>query len=972
MLKSHGRSAKLGYDASGRLTSITDIIGLTSSFTYDANSLVNSMTTPYGTTTFTYTAPGTSGPPRFVDVADPMGFHEREEWLEPAPIPDSDSAATVPQGMPLTPTNQYLSYRDSFYWDKDAYVAAACTPTGGCDYTKARDTHFTHVPNTAIKSANIESLKYPLENRIWYNYSGQTNSIFAGSFNAPVTSGRVLDDGTTQKYQYSYDTGGYFNLTREIDPLGRITTYSYSNQIDLAAVSQTTAYGVQTTLAQFAYNIQHRPVLITDAAGQTTRMAYNAAGQVTAVTDPLGHTTSYQYSPTGNLISIINANSATAATYTYDSFNRVATYTDSEGWTVAYSYDAADRLTKATYPDGTTEAYTYDKLDPSSYKDRLGRMWRYAYDANRRLTTITDPNGQQTAFTYNRTDEITSQTDPKGYTTSWAYDLEGRPTTKTYFDSSTLVTAYENTTSRIKSITDALGQIKQFSYAKDDLLLGITYVSAVHVTPNVSFGYDPYLPRLTSRTDGTGTTQFTYVPVGSLGALAVQQVTTPLSGGTITYGYDELARLASQTVAGSGAETFQYDTLDRLSTHASDLGSFTYSYLGQTDQVVHGQLASSTLATTWSYLPNSGDRRLASVGSVGLSSGNHTTFAYTTNAENETTGVTQTSEAAIPYPPSPSSQTAAYNNLNQLTNLSGQSLTYDAVGNLTFDGSRNYTWDAENRLVGITYPGQPGKVTAFTYDGLGRRATMSSTPSGGGSAVTTSYIWCGLQICQARNSGGTVTRAYYAEGEFAPGSSPNSYYYGVDQLGSARRVYATGQAPAYDYDPYGNPLQATPPITDFGYAGMFYNADSGLYLTAYRPYDAVIGRFLSRDPLEDDGYDPWDAYVYADGDPMNSIDPLGLWPFGLPGKGAAITQIQNALQGEGLSNQQAANIARDIANEAGYSDIPTARAMERAAQHNQLPTPEQQEKIQKFIDKLPPPDQGPMKKIFKKYCGPKH
>jgi len=167
-------------------------------------------------------------------------------------------------------------------------------------------------------------------------------------------------------------------------------------------------------------------------------------------------------------------------------------------------------------------------------------------------------------------------------------------------------------------------------------------------------------------------------------------------------------------------------------------------------------------------------------------------------------------------------------------------------------------------------------------------------------------------------------------------------------------------------------LQATPPITDFGYAGMFYNADSGLYLTAYRPYDAVIGRFLSRDPLEDDGYDPWDAYVYADGDPMNSIDPLGLWPFGLPGKGAAITQIQNALQGEGLSNQQAANIARDIANEAGYSDIPTARAMERAAQHNQLPTPEQQEKIQKFIDKLPPPDQGPMKKIFKKYCGPKH
>ncbi len=62
-------------------------------------------------------------------------------------------------------------------------------------------------------------------------------------------------------------------------------------------------------------------------------------------------------------------------------------------------------------------------------------------------------------------------------------------------------------------------------------------------------------------------------------------------------------------------------------------------------------------------------------------------------------------------------QTASYNNLNQLTNLSGQALTFDANGNLLSDGQRNYSWDAENRLVGITYPGQSGKQTAFVYDG---------------------------------------------------------------------------------------------------------------------------------------------------------------------------------------------------------------------------------------------------------------
>ena len=30
---------------------------------------------------------------------------------------------------------------------------------------------------------------------------------------------------------------------------------------------------------------------------------------------------------------------------------------------------------------------------------------------------------------------------------------------------------------------------------------------------------------------------------------------------------------------------------------------------------------------------------------------------------------------------------------------------------------------------------------------------------------------------------------------------------------------------------------------------MFYNADSGLYLTQYRAYDPVAGRWLSRDPI---------------------------------------------------------------------------------------------------------------------------
>ncbi len=481
-----------------------------------------------------------------------------------------------------------------------------------------------------------------------------------------------------------------------------------------------------------------------------------------------------------------------------------------------------------------------------------------------------------TTFAHNRTGQVTSLTDARSNTTGWAYDVQGRLTTKTSADTSTITYAYETTTSRLKSVTDALGQVKIYTYAKDDRPLGIAYSNAANPTPNVSFTYDPYFPRLASMTDGTGTKQYSYVPVGSLGALQLQQESGPLLNSTIALAYDELGRLSGRTVAGAGAESFQYDAIGRLTGRSNDLGAFTLSYLGQTGQVTSRQLASSTLATTFSYLNNTGDRRLSGINNVGLTAGQFSTFAFTTTPEDFVASITETADTTAVYPPA-GTQTATYNNLNQLTNLSGQGLTYDAIGNLTSDGTRTYSWDAESRLVGITYPGQPGKASAFTYDGLGRRAAIAETPPGGGAAVTKSYLWCGEAICQARDASNATFRGYYDEGEVVPGAPAQPYYYGVDQLGSVRRAFAsTSSAPAYAYDAYGVPLQVTAPVTDFGYAGLFNHAASGLNLTWYRAYDPVAGRWLSRDPIGE-GTDPaMNLYAYVGGDPINVADPLGL------------------------------------------------------------------------------------------------
>lgn len=920
-----GRSAVLSYDSSFRLHSITDVIGLTSSFTYDVNSLVNSLTTPYGTTTFAYTPPGTSAPPRFLQVTDPLGNSEREEWLEPAPIPDSDPAATVPVGMPVTPTNQYLTYRNSFHWDKSAYVAAGCTPSGGCNYTKARIRHFTHVAGNANqKSTTVESVKYPLENRIWFNYPAQTAGNFSGNYVKPTVTARVLDDGTTQLSSVAYDTAGYFKVTQVTDPLGRITSYAYSNHIDLAAISQTTAFGIQQTIAQYIYNARHRPIFSTDAAGQTTAFAYNAAGQVTSATNPLGQTTSYQYNATGDLITIINANNATAASFTYDAYDRVRTYTDSEGWTATYDYDAADRITKITYPDGTTRVFTYDKLDLALYQDRQFRKWIYAHDANRRLTSITDPAGNQTLFGYTPSDQLRSLTDPKSNVTSWVYDVEDRVSQKIYPDTNATTYTYENTTSRLRSVLDALGQTKQYGYAQDNLLATITYLNAVNATPNVSFAYDPYFQRRASMTDGTGTSTYSYVSVGSLGALQLQQESGPLSNSTIAYAYDQLGRLASRTVSGAGTESYGFDALNRLTSHTSDLGAFTLSYLGQTSQITQRQLANSTLSTAWSYLPNSGDRRLAGINNIGLTAGQFSTYGYSTTSENFISAISETSDSASVYPTT-LTQTASYNNLNELTNLSGQTLTFDANGNLLSDGQRNYRWDAENRLIAITYPGQTGKQTAFAFDGLSRRTAITSTPSGG-SATSTSYIWCGSRICQARNASNAPTRSYYPEGEFVAGTL--AYYYGSDQVGSVRRVFASAtSAPAYSYAPYGSALQSTAPVTDFNYAGMFFSADSGLSLTRFRAYDSVAGRWLSRDPDGERSDTVSNLYPYVGGNPLSYRDRQGANPGILYGAeaGGIVAGPPGAVVGAiigGLAGAAALDYIYHSSQGGGYTDTP--------------------------------------------------
>jgi YD repeat-containing protein len=153
-------------------------------------------------------------------------------------------------------------------------------------------------------------------------------------------------------------------------------------------------------------------------------------------------------------------------------------------------------------------------------------------------------------------------------------------------------------------------------YYTDNHIKKIAYSAALNPTANVSFTYDAFFPRRTSMTDGLGTTQFTYHPVGSPGALQPASEDGPYTNDIVKFQYDALGRIQSRSVD-SADETFSYDNLDRLVGHQSALGTFNMAYLGQTDQALSRMSSNGLVGTQWGYEDNAQDRRLKAIGNSG-------------------------------------------------------------------------------------------------------------------------------------------------------------------------------------------------------------------------------------------------------------------------------------------------------------------------------------------------------------------
>ena len=248
---------------------------------------------------------------------------------------------------------------------------------------------------------------------------------------------------------------------------------------------------------------------------------------------------------------------------------------------------------------------------------------------------------------------------------------------------------------------------------------------------------------------------------------------------------------------------------------------------------------------------------------------------------------------------------------------------YDLDGNLENDGRWVYGWNEENRLKSMTTTPEAEAELGysielkFAYDWLGRRISKNVGYTGAGAPPDTStrYLYDGWNLLgEFSESGGSLTlERSYTWGLDLSGSMQGAG--GVGGLLSATIHDGTDSYPAFpaydgngniiawnaadpsdlpnqqdtilrhlDYDAFGNVhVQRETKYTGgsvfdegfpFGFSTKYLDAETNLYYYGFRYYNPSTGRWISRDPIEEEG--GVNIYGFVGNNAVGGLDYLGL------------------------------------------------------------------------------------------------
>jgi RHS repeat-associated protein len=870
---SFGRSAYFYYEANRNLFKITDMGGIWSEFTYDANSFITSIQTEKGKWSFNiepadgtyndanpYPAPGQSMWENYrITITDPLANREEYHY----------------HGM----HTWYISPRD--------YVPYTSTDVN--NYKSAAKTYY--FLNRGFSKGGIRKIQFPEGGYIGFKYDPLTGK--------PSRIADFHGNGVTHNKRYSYNSNGL--LTSQTDTKGNKTSFIYNtNNIDVNEIrydyGSTPTVDENILLKTFTYNGNtHDVSTITDSLGNITEFTYNSYGQATTITQAKGTSiaflTEMVYDAGTHELMEINKAGNTVFSYAYDPVGRIDTSTDARGVTLEYEYNNLNKITEITYPDNRFEAITYSTCCPQlieSRTERSGLATTYTYDSLRRLVKVQGPFGI-IRYAYDKNGNMTKLTDADAKETVFQYDLDNRLVKIIYSDGK--FNRYEYDFAGILTkVTNARNIEKIYSYDESHNIININYSDT---TPDVTFTYSEY-DFLETMSDGTGLHQYTYDELNRL-----KTIEGPWLNDTVAYTYNALGQIKTVTPEGGQARTYYYDYdpenpasigTGRIVDIQVGTNTYTYKYTGVNPLV---QKLTRPNGSVTDYIYGDPLKRLTSIDnndSTAQTIDKHI-FTYNNydliNTETITTGTALDSftEGLTTY---------NYNYLNQLLSSASpsESFTYDDDGSMT----QGYTpdgykfaalYDAENRLMSLEYTDAQGIVqkTEYYYNGNGFLAQIKKKENN----VAISDVLIirnGFPPVQERDGSNNVTREYTWGLDMGGGiggllnlrEGGSDYSYLYDGKGNVMALIDSTESivASYRYDAFGKLLKETGTFDQpFRFSTKRYDDQAGLYNFGYRYYNPAISRWMTRDPLGEAG--GINLYGFVGNNPVNFVDPWGLW-----------------------------------------------------------------------------------------------
>jgi RHS repeat-associated protein len=628
-------------------------------------------------------------------------------------------------------------------------TAVMTTTAGGVTTAATRTSINGYLASTTSASGVVEQYSYDSLGRLQsdsWRYNGGTFQVgksltYFGNTAYIKTS---TESNSTHTFGYSWGTDGTRTVS-DTDSLGH-TTYTRYNSLGLLYRT----WGDATNPVEIGY----------DSLGRRTTLTTWRSGNFASATWPTspgsGDRTQWTIEAATGLVTRQTFPDANHVDFTYTALGQVKTRT----WARLVPNSTNRVTTTYTYFDGNLAGYTgirTQELYQVSYNDGTPSV-TYLYKRSGQTDKIGDATGT-TSFSYRTTDGQLDYTD-----------------LGQYYNNKRLTVGYETGASVGRpyqlSLGDAQNPSSIWNYAvgyagsgRMATVSGTSLVPAANGTGNVAgtpiqfaIDYVPYSDKVAAvRQDSLG---YRVAKTYESNRDVVQQSKTTFGGSTIAafdYQYDSALNETSAAKTGTVFSGYGSGIVTKYAfTNRSELQSET-TYIGTDPAAVGTALAGRTNSAM--VYDNMGNRATVTRNGQTVAYAADANNQYTSRQNPSTSSVSGMREANAPVAvgstlatvqngyywaspaisnasgPAPanlyvSTDPAAQNQIRQgMVPSASETLVYDADGNLTDDSLWHYTYDAENRLSGMTtssaavQAGAPSQRHTYYYDYRNRRVS---------------------------------------------------------------------------------------------------------------------------------------------------------------------------------------------------------------------------------------------------------